>query len=237
MCFSAEASFAGGAIIAAIGVVTVTKVHKHSQLLFACIPLFFGLQQVTEGILWLTIPNPGHGGLLKFCTYLYLLMADILWPLIIPLSVLFMEENKNRKKYIKYLLMGGIALSVYYSFCLLTFSVHPVIEGYHIRYDSNFPESMAMIAFAVYLIVTLTPLFISSIKRIHIMGILMFFSCVITALFFTQFLTSVWCFFAALISAVIFWILRDSKRKFNLDKLKSLKDEFISPLIEKIVKP
>jgi hypothetical protein len=41
----------------------------------------------------------------------------------------------------------------------------------------------------------------------------------VTAIFFTEYLTSVWCFFAALISAVIFWILRDSKRIFRLDKL------------------
>jgi len=41
MCFSVEASFAGGIIISAIGIVTVTKVHKPSQLVFASIPLFF----------------------------------------------------------------------------------------------------------------------------------------------------------------------------------------------------
>ena len=43
MCFSTEASFIGGAVIIAIGVATVRKVHKPSQLVFACIPLFFGI--------------------------------------------------------------------------------------------------------------------------------------------------------------------------------------------------
>jgi hypothetical protein len=63
MCFSATASFAGGVIISVIGVAVVTKVHKPSQLLFACIPLFFGLQQFTEGVLWLAIPNPEYAGI------------------------------------------------------------------------------------------------------------------------------------------------------------------------------
>jgi len=76
-----------------------------------------------------------------------------------------------------------------------------------------------MPAFIIYLIVTITPLFISSIKRTHIMGVLMFLSCLVTAIFFTQYLTSVWCFFAALISGVIFWILKDSKSSFRLSKL------------------
>jgi hypothetical protein len=50
MCFSAVASFAGGVIISAIGVATVMKVHKPSQIVFASIPLFFGFQQFVEAV-------------------------------------------------------------------------------------------------------------------------------------------------------------------------------------------
>jgi ABC-type Fe3+-siderophore transport system permease subunit len=117
----------------------------------------------------------------------------------------------------------GIVLSSYYAFCLLFFSVTPEIRGYHIHYKTGFPQSLSMVAFIIYLIVTITPLFVSSIKRTHILGILMFLSCLVTAIFFTQYLTSVWCFFAALISGVIYWILSDSKKKFNFDKLNLLK--------------
>jgi len=223
MCFSPEASFAGGVIISAIGMATVTKVHKPSQLVFASIPLFFGVQQITEGVLWLTIPSPDYVNLRQFCIYSFLIMADVLWPVMIPLSVLFMEENARKKRILRILLIAGASLSLYYVFCLLYFSVDPKIMGYHIQYNSDFPKSMALFAFAIYLIVTITPLFVSSIKKTHTLGVLMFLSCAVTAIFFTQFLTSVWCFFAALISGVIFWILRDSKRKFNFDKLIVLK--------------
>jgi hypothetical protein len=225
MCFSAEASFAGGIIISAIGVATVTKVHKPSQLVFASIPLFFGVQQITEGILWSTLPNPDYVSIQKFSTYLFLIMAEVLWPMMIPLSVLFMEENLKKKRVLRLLLIMGACLSVYYATCLFLFEVNPEISGYHIQYHTGFPKSFALVAFAIYLIVTITPLFVSSVKRTHLMGVLMFLSCAVTAIFFTQFLTSVWCFFAALISGVVFWILRDSKRKFNLNKLISLKDK------------
>jgi len=223
MCFSAEASFAGGVIISAIGIATVTKVHKPSQIVFASIPLFFGIQQIVEGTLWLTIPMSDYVGLQKTATYIFLIMADFLWPTMIPLSVLLMEE-KMKKKQILFVLLGmGITLSLYYAFCLFNFTVTPEIQGYHVYYNSTFPKFLSMPAFAIYLIVTITPLFISSIKRTHLMGFLMFFSCLVTAIFFTQYLTSVWCFFAALISGVIFWILRDSKSSFKLGKLVNLK--------------
>ena len=69
MCFSPEASFAGGLIISSIGIATVTKVYKSSQLLFAAIPLFFGIQQFIEGALWLTIPNPDYINIQRISTY------------------------------------------------------------------------------------------------------------------------------------------------------------------------
>ena len=223
MCFSPEASFAGGIIISSIGIATVTKVYKSSQLLFAAIPLFFGIQQFIEGALWLTIPNPDYINIQRICTYLFLVMADVLWPVMIPLSVLFMEKNNKKRRILRILMVMGLLLSLYYLFCLFFFKVTPEISGYHIFYRTDFPKSLAMGAFIVYLIVTITPLFVSSIKRTHILGVFMFLSCLVTAIFFTQYLTSVWCFFAALISGVIFWILRDSKRKFIFDKLSLLK--------------
>lgn len=224
MCFSAEASFAGGVIISAIGIAVVTKVHKPSQLLFACIPLFFGLQQFTEGVLWLTIPNPEYANLQRIATQLFLIMADVLWPALIPLSVLMMESNARKRKILWYLLFTGISVSIYYICCLFFLNATPHIMGYHIKYFTDFPDSLAIPALVLYLVATLPPLFISSTKRIYVMGILMFFSCLVTAVFFTQFLLSVWCFFAALISMVIFWILSDSKKEFKFARLELLKN-------------
>jgi hypothetical protein len=228
MCFSSTASFAGGVIISAIGIAVVTKIHKPSQLLFACIPLFFGLQQFTEGVLWLTIPNPEYAAFQKMATYMFLVMADILWPTLIPLAILMMESNARKRKIIRILFITGLSVSIYYACCLLFLNVTPQIMGYHIMYNSDFPKLIAIPVFILYLIATLTPLFISSIERTHMMGILMFFSCMVTAIFYTQYLTSVWCFFAALISGVIYWILSDAKKKFRFDKLNLLKEKLVS---------
>jgi len=219
MCFSSEASFVGGVVISAIGVATIREIHKPSQLVFASIPLFFGIQQIVEGCLWVTLPNADYLNIQKVLTIFYLILAQVLWPAIIPVSVLLMEENQKKRRLLRIFLAMGITLSLYYSMCLLLFTVTPEINGYHILYTTTFPDLLAIPAFVVYLVATITPLFISGIKRTHLMAVLMFFSCLITGIFFTQYLISVWCFFAALISAVIFWILRDAKNEFNIKKL------------------
>jgi hypothetical protein len=223
MCFSPEASFAGGIIISVVGIATVLKVHKPAQIVFASIPLFFGLQQIAEGFVWLTIPHPEFILVQKFATYLFLIMAEVLWPTLLPISILLMEESIKIKRILRILMALGGSVSIYYSYCLIFLHVTPEIRGYHIFYNSDFSESLAIVAFVIYLIATITPLFISSIKRTKIFGAIMFLSVLVTTIFYTQFLTSVWCFFAALISGVIFWILSDSKKKFNFDKLNPLK--------------
>jgi hypothetical protein len=134
-----------------------------------------------------------------------------------------MEKSNKKKEILKTLLMIGIALSMYYGFCLLYFHVSPRIEGFHIKYYNDFPETLGMIATIVYLIVTISPLFISSVKRTHLLGILMTLSCIVTVIFFKQYLTSVWCFFAALISGVIFWILSDLQKEFILSRFRLLR--------------
>jgi hypothetical protein len=223
MCFSAGASFAGGVIISAIGIATVRKVHKSSQLVFASIPLFFGIQQIVEGCLWMFLPEADQINAQKTTTFLYLILAQVLWPTIIPVSVLLMEENKKRKKMMRTFLALGLLLSSYYAFCLIFFMVTPRISGYHILYTTTFPDFFAIPAFIVYLIATITPLFISGVRKTHFLAILMFLSCVITAIFFTQYLISVWCFFAAIISGVIYWILNDSKKEFDFELLSLLR--------------
>jgi hypothetical protein len=154
-------------------------------------------------------------------------MADFLWPTLIPLSILLMERDPKRRKILWVLLVTGLSVSIYYGCCLLFLNVTPRIMGYHIKYLTDFPGMMEYPAVILYLIATLPPLFVSSIKRMYILGILMFFSCLVTAVFFAQFLLSVWCFFAAFISGVIFWILSDSKKKFRFDNLKRIKDALL----------
>jgi len=187
MCFSAGASFAGGVVISAIGVATLVKVHKPSQIVFASIPLFFGFQQFVEGCLWFILQHPEYGQYQNLFTTIFLIMAQVFWPMMIPLAVLYMENNRKKKRILWMLLGVGLSVSAFYIYCLSNFHVTPEISGYHIYYDAaGNPKILSFIAFILYLITSITPLFISSIKRTHLLGILMSLSCLITIIFFTQ---------------------------------------------------
>jgi hypothetical protein len=212
MCFSAGASFTSGVVISTIGVLAVKQVYKPSQIAFAIIPLLFGFQQLAEGCLWLTLPGTDFILVRKISTYVFLLMAQIIWSWLIPLSVLLMEEEPGRRKILRVMVAIGVALSMYYSYFLLFFKVTSQILDCHILYTTESPESLALPTFILYLAITIAPFFVSSIKRMYLLGIIMALSCLMSAIFYKLYLTSVWCFFAAIISIFIFLILRESKK-------------------------
>lgn len=213
MCFSAGASFAGSAVLAAAGYVSVRKVHKPSWKLFSAIPVLFSLQQFSEGLIWLILRSGGYETVLKVSTIFFLIMALIVWPVMIPLSLKRMEVDEKRKKIISILLIIGMLTALYYAICMLLWNCYPLIENHHIRYVGLWPKSLANIAFALYAAATIIPLFVSGIRRMWIMGLLILFSVIVSGIFFKVYLTSVWCFFAALISLVIIWIIMEDQKQ------------------------
>ena len=78
MCFSATASFVAGTSLSVIGVATLTQAKRKTEIPFAMIPLLFGIQQLVEGVIWLTFVQDAP--LLKqTMTYVYSGFSHVLW--------------------------------------------------------------------------------------------------------------------------------------------------------------
>jgi len=163
----------------------------------------------------LTVPNQGYAVLQAFATYAFLVMAQLIWPVLVPLSVLLMETNKTRKKILWSLLMIGASVSLYYLYCLIFYRAHAEISYMHINYKSNVQSPFSRIPTAVYLVATLAPVFVSSVKRAYMLGVVIGLSALVSVIFFTECLISIWCFFAAVVSFIIYYTIRDSHRKFH----------------------
>jgi hypothetical protein len=207
MCFSASASFGAGVVLTAIGVASIKKTHHRSQLLFASIPFLFGVQQIAEGILWLTLHNPDYLGIQKITTYIFLFFAQILWPIMVPVSILILEKNLLRKKTQQVLVGIGIIVGAYLGYCLFSFHVKAEIIGHHIIYLQDYPTLFNSFSFVIYTLATILPPFFSPIKRMWMLGVSILVSYVATAIFYEHYILSVWCFFAAIISLSIYAIM------------------------------
>jgi hypothetical protein len=218
MCFNAGASITAGVLLTVVGTETLRKVHKPAQIAFASIPIVFAFQQFSEGALWLTAGKPGFESIQAIATTVFLIMAQVIWPLVVPIAVLLMEHNKIRKRILWALVGVGAIAAAYYAYSMTFFHAYAETSNLHIEYKTRDPAPLGILGIAgiaSYLIATLVPFFVSSIKRTYILGIIIGLSFLVSIIFFRLYLTSVWCFFAAVISFLIYYTIRSSHRKFN----------------------
>jgi len=209
MCFSATASFSAGIVLSAIGITSLKKVQHSSQTMFAAIPYIFAIQQFSEGLLWLAIPNEKWSYLQSSITYFYLIIAQIIWPIWVPVSILLLEKEKNRKQIQRILVAIGVGVSMYLAYCLFNFNIKSEISCYHIAYIQTYPETFRVVGGLLYITATILPPFFSHIKRMWWLGIMVLISYIITTVFYESYLVSVWCFFASIISLSVYLIMSE----------------------------
>ncbi len=208
MCFSASASFGAAIVLTAISVISIRKVKKPSQSAFASIPLIFAVQQFTEGLLWLSLTDPYYASLQEGSTYVFLFFAQVVWPIWVPLSILMLVEKEKRKTIEKTLVGIGGVVSLYLAYCLMTYSVQAEVVGYHISYVQDYPQALSRYGGALYIIATIAPPFFSPAKRMWTLGTAILVSYIITTIFYADYVVSVWCFFASVISIAVFAVMQ-----------------------------
>jgi hypothetical protein len=59
----------------------------------------------------------------------------------------------------------------------------------------------------IYFIPAFFPMFVSSISRMRVLGFLLFISYLISRFVYTDYIVSVWCFFGALSSIAVLYII------------------------------
>ncbi len=209
MCFSALSSFASGTVLTALGIASIRANQQPSQRLFAAIPLVFGLQQVAEGFVWRSLQAPQSAWMQRPATILYLLAAVVIWPAMVPLSTLLMERQPFRRRLLILPLTIGTLVSLGYGVGLVMLPVHATIIGQHILYATSAPPLLARIMYFAYLSATILPLYLSSHRRMIVFALVITAAYIVTLTMYRTHLVSVWCFLAALSSAVIWWIVRE----------------------------
>ncbi|MCD6017503.1 MAG: hypothetical protein K0S53_624 [Bacteroidetes bacterium] len=217
MCFSAGASFGASAILAVAGVASLKKVHTRTQIPFAAIPLIFSIQQFCEGFVWIALKN--NADWQQTPIILFLLFAQVVWPFWVPFSIFLLETSKWRKILLAVLLFMGTLLSLYLSYCFLSYHFSAHIQTYHIRYELSFPHEFVPFLALFYFLPTIVSPFVSSVRKMSFVGTSILVSFLITKLFFDDYVISVWCFFAALVSVVVFLVMKDMELKRKLREI------------------
>lgn len=212
MCFSATESFSAGVVLALVGGIAMSKARTIHERPLAAIPIIFSVQQITEGFLWLGLIGDNQSVWVRILTYVYLFFAQVLWPTWIPFAGLCLEIQPTRKRILLVLFALGTSLSFYLGSYLFIYGASAEIIGHHIHYTCDLHMKIAAITGIVYGISTIIPAFVSGVKNIWILGLTTAIAYILTEVFYENFTISVWCYFAAMLSILVVWILVSRRR-------------------------
>ncbi len=213
MCFTATGSFASGAILVISGCYTIAEAKKRDRnfLLLASLPLLFGIQQLLEGIIWIALGN-GNKGLVILASHTYVFFAFALWPFYSPLSVYVAERvtNIEIKRLLWALILIGFVIGTVSYMPILTGSVDLVtkVVNHSISYDTNRPEIFKGTYVFLYLMAVIIPFLVVSDVKMKIFGLMLTASVVLSDAVFNYAFVSVWCFFAAILSLYLIYVVK-----------------------------
>ncbi|MFA6603366.1 MAG: DUF6629 family protein [Patescibacteria group bacterium] len=207
MCFSATASFAAAAGLGAVGVLTIREAKSASQLPLAAMPLLFGVQQAVEGVVWLSSGSPW---LQTGAAFVYIMFSHVLWPFYVPLAVGALEPPGRRKSALRVLLIFGVALSSWLAAYVVRGPITASLATGCVIYDMTLPP--IPYGLAAYVFATCFPCLISSHKFIRVLGWAAMGALSLALWAYQEAFYSTWCFFSAILSAIIYAHLRQDLR-------------------------
>lgn len=211
MCFSPSASFGAGIALTVIGVAAIRQAKRPHQLPFALIPLIFAAQQLVEGVLWISLTGVAPEWIGAPATYAFLFFAQVIRPFWVPYSIFRLDggrAKKGRRKAQNTLTGIGVLVALYLAFCLIFYPVEGKVIGSHISYQQDYPSPLSSYGGLLYLFATILPPFFSNYKGVWSLGVAILLAYLITLFFYESHIVSVWCYFAAMISAMVWGVLR-----------------------------
>ena len=215
MCFSATASFGAAAALLPVGVYCLNRARRENPrwMPFAAYPLAFGLQQAVEGALWIGISS-GDQALIGAASRGFLFFSHFFWLFWVPMSIFALESDARRRRILATLaILGGLYGASFFLPILLNEDwlsvavVHrSIVYQTTLIYDGIVSRQVLRVVYAAIIVGSL---FICSAKKIRLFAVLMFVSVIAANLFFDYAFTSVWCFFAAILSVYVLYIVRE----------------------------
>jgi hypothetical protein len=203
VCFSATASFTAGVLVGGLGAASLPLVDDRRQWLFAALPLGFGIHQILEGVIWQQVEHSGGTPLRSPAVVAWLVFAWFLLPVWMPLSVYLFEPEERRRRWMLALAGVGAVTGAYLFVASLSLSAAVVVDQHHIEYQ--LPLHPGWLLVGPYAAATCLPLLLSSHRFVNRFGVAVTLSLGVAAVVAARQLSSVWCFFAAVLSVGLLW--------------------------------
>jgi Family of unknown function (DUF6629) len=137
VCFSPQADFFAGAVVAGVGLETLRHVRARCELIVGALPLLFGIHQLVEGFVWLGLRGQVSRGLGDVAKEAYILYAHAVLPAIVPLGFMLLEPDRTRSRVMMAMAGVGALLGVYLLWQVTAYPVGARAGSLHRVHDAH----------------------------------------------------------------------------------------------------
>jgi hypothetical protein len=201
MCFSPQADFTAGVVVAGVGGETLRRVRVRRELIVGALPLLFGLHQLVEGFVWLGLRGQISPELGDTAKETYIVFAQAILPALVPLGFTLLEPDRPRARWMWPLVCLGLLLGAYLLSQVTAYPVGAQQQARCIDYITHTPNDLLL--GVLYVIVTCGPALMSTRRHLRWFGAASVVGAIAVALVREDELTSLWCVYVALVSVLI----------------------------------
>jgi hypothetical protein len=199
VCYGEGPSFTAGILLCGTGLTTVRLAQRPAELPLAAIPLLFGIQQLSEGVVWRSLDRSAGSTSIPAVS-VYLAFALVLWPCLIPLAAWLVEPDAARRRVMLGAGVLGVVVSGSLAWLVLRHDVIAVAEARRIVYEQpDVPDLLV----PGYIVAATLPLLVASVRTLNVFGVLAILTAAASYVAYSQAFVSVWCFQAAIMALVV----------------------------------
>ena len=223
MCFSASASFTASAVLIPLGLYSTHLARSNQQpnyVPLALTPFFFGVQQLIEGLEWTGIDNGKVEPLTSLAGLGFLFFAYCFWMIWIPWSAWSISrsaDSRGLQHRLRWVAIVSTVLGIAFYLPVLFNppALQPAVHSTgRLLYDVSNLHSIIHnfvntepVGELMYWGFIVLPLLAVADKAVRLFGVLIFVSIFLTWLTYSATFNSVWCFYCAVLSIFVIWIV------------------------------
>jgi len=224
MCFSATASFTAAALLAPVGMASVRSALAAAprpeggtaRLPLAATPLIFALQQAIEGMVWLGVVRHPAAPFTEAAALAYLFFAYAFWPFWIPFAAVRFGEDRAPERPLwatRLLPVVGLLLGMVLWLPLLSGPgpVTPEVVQGSLHYPAGLvfdDQRLNDLGRGLYVAIICLSLLLATSRGLVISAAALLGAVALAEALYGHAFTSVWCYFSAVLSILILWIVR-----------------------------
>ena len=214
MCFDPKVDVVVGVATSFVAVSTLKRTKNPQDLPLATIPAVFSVHLFASAVVWLGLEGYLPEEFLEVAKLSYLSIAFVFWPTYIPLALFPIEHERRRRFALSVLVAIGMWVSFSYLRAIIDGNGFAALEHLYVDFHVN---NVPAVIGGLYFVTTCGATLVSSNRKIFVWGIANLVIVISLVASENHGLPSLWCFWAAVTSIWIWYIVSDSRNKQMLD--------------------